>query len=146
MQELTIRTTVDVHATASEAWSLLGEGFGDWANWAPGIEQSTLQGPLQAGVLRVNKAPSLGTVTQELVVYEPAKRELAYEMREGLPPFLEKLRNDWVVEEVEGKARLRGVAVFGLRDAAAPKRPEIEAKMSAVLDGFAAAFKTALES
>lgn len=142
MIEMTIRTSVDIAATADATWRLFGEGFGEWATWAPGIDKSTLQGPLAQGVLRVNETPSLGTVTQELVRYEPKARALAYQVREGLPPFLDAMRNDWTIEPLEGsRCRLRGVAVFGLKDAMAPKKPQIEMKMTQVLDGFAAAVR-----
>lgn len=146
MIEMTIRTTVEIAAPVADAWRVFGEGFGDWDAWAPGIEESTLQGPLAEGVVRVNRAPSLGTVTQELVRYEPGARALAYEMREGLPPFLERLRNDWELESVDGdRCRLSGVALFGIRDAAAAKKPQIEQQMTQVLDGFGAAFRKTLE-
>lgn len=146
MIELTITTTTDLNASAADAWRIFGEGFGDWAAWAPGIEESNLQGPLAEGVIRVNRAPSLGTVTQELVRFDAGARSLAYEMREGLPPFLEQLRNDWVIEELDGgHSRLKGTALFGLRDAAADKKGGIEKQMTQVLRGFAAAFQARLE-
>ena len=146
MIELTIRTTVDIAAPASDAWTVFGEGFGDWDSWSPGIDESTLQGPLAQGVIRVNKAPSLGTVKQELVRFDRDSKSLAYEMIEGLPPFLERLRNDWTIEEVEGgRCRLEGVALFGLRDAAAPKKDAVEAQMTQVLEGFAAAFRNKIQ-
>ena len=146
MIELTITTTTDINASAADAWKVFGEGFGNWADWAPGIEESELQGPLAQGAIRVNKAPSLGTVTQELVRFDADERALAYEMREGLPPFLEQLRNDWVIEDLEdGRSRLKGTALFGLRDAAAEKKGGIEKQMSQVLDGFAAAFQAHLQ-
>jgi len=146
MTDLTIHTTIDIHASAAAAWRLFGEGFGDWAAWAPGIDKSTLEGPLAQGVFRTNEAPSLGTVRQELVRYEPAARALAYEMREGLPPFLTGLRNDWVIEELaDGRSRLTGEALFRLTEQAAPMAPKLEAQMGGVLQGFAAAFRAAME-
>ena len=147
MEEFTIKTTVEIAAEPAAAWKVFGEAFGDWASWAPGIEESTLQGPLAQGVVRVNKTPSLGTVSQELVRFEPEARALAYEMRDGLPPFLEQLRNDWTIEAVGSeRSRLSGVAHFKLKDAAAPKRDAIEQQMTQVLEGFAAAFRSTLEA
>ena len=147
MSTMTIRTVVDLNTSAADAWRLFGEGFGEWAAWAPGIEESTLEGPLAQGVIRVNRAPSLGTVRQALVRYEPEGRALAYDMIEGLPPFLTGLRNDWVIVATgEGTSRLEGDAVFTLRDEAEPKRPQLQAKMGAVLDSFAGAFRDAVEA
>lgn len=146
MIEMTIRTTVEINATATEAWALFGEGFGTWADWAPGIDKSTLQGPLAKGVLRINETPSLGTVTQELVHFEPAERSLSYEVRAGLPPFLDGMRNDWLIEPLGGgRSRLNGVALFQVKDAAAPKKPQLEVKMAQVLESFAANVRDTLE-
>lgn len=146
MTALTIRTTVNINASAEDAWRLLGEGFGDWAAWAPGIESSTLQGLLAEGVLRVNETPSLGTVTQKLVRFEPKAQALAYDMQAGLPPFLSSLRNDWEIEAVEaGGCRVLGVAQFVIADAAAPKKPQIEQQMTQVLEAFGNAIRSTLD-
>ncbi len=143
---LTIRTTVNINASAANAWRLLGEGFGDWATWAPGIEASTLQGPLAEGVLRINETPSLGTVTQKVVRFEPDEHTLAYDMQEGLPPFLSSLRNDWEIEALDdGRCRVIGVAQFGIADAAAPKKDQIEQQMTQTLEAFTRAIRTTLE-
>ena len=146
MTEMNITTTVEIDAPAATVWKLLGEGFGDWARWAPGIDSSTLQGPLEEGVLRINEAASLGTVTQKLVRFDPDALALAYEMIEGLPPFLTALRNDWVIAEVApGKSRLVGDAHFVLTEQAAPMKPKLEGKMGMVLEVFAQAAKGELE-
>lgn len=34
MTEMKIHTAVDIHASAADAWTLFGEGFGDWADWS----------------------------------------------------------------------------------------------------------------
>ena len=147
MIELTVRTDIEIDATADAGWKLLGEGFGEWDTWSPGIDKVTMKGPLAQGVIRVNETPSLGTVTQELVRFERAERALAYEVREGLPPFLRAMRNDWQIDPLgDGRSRLSGVAVFGLPDALAPKKAGIQAKMTEVLKQFCAAFQGAVES
>ena len=147
MSEMIIHTSIDLEAPAEEAWRLLGEGFGDWADWAPGIDRSTLEGPLAEGVMRVHEPPSLGTVRQELVRFDREGHALAYEMRAGLPPFFSRLRNDWVIEEVApGRCRLDGQALFELKDDAVPMKPKLEGKMGMVLEVFAKAFQEKLES
>lgn len=146
MSEMTIRTAVNVNATASDAWGLLGEGFGDWADWAPGLDSSRMDGPLEVGAIRVNKAESLGTVTQQLVSFDPDRRSLAYEMREGLPPFFEAVRNDWIIVELEaGKVRLQGEALFVLKDEAETMANQLKGKMGVTLEVFANAFRDKLE-
>ena len=147
MTEMNIHTTVDIAASADQAWALLGEGFGRWADWAPGIDSSALEGPLAEGVFRVNQTPSLGTVRQELVRFDRDAQALAYEMRSTLPPMFSRLRNDWTVEALgPDRCRLRGDALFVLTPAAAPMRPQLEGKMGIVLEVFANAFRDQLEA
>ena len=126
MSEFSITTTIDIHTHAAAAWTVFGEGFGTWAEWAPGIDKSTLQGPLAQGVVRKNETPSLGTVEQELVRFEPNARALAYEMR-TLPPMFTQLRNDWVIEDLGSeRCRLRGEARFVLAEQAEPMREQLK--------------------
>ncbi|MFT7622748.1 MAG: hypothetical protein ACI9WU_001923 [Myxococcota bacterium] len=146
MTEIMIRTSVDLAANADDAWRVFGEGFGEWAQWAPGIDKSTLQGPLVEGATRINETPTLGKVAQRLSRYQPDARALAYDMSSGLPPFLDSVHNDWSIEAVGADhCRLSGAARFVLKAAAAPKKPQIEVKMTQALDSFAAAFRETVE-
>ncbi len=146
MTTKTIQTAVTIDAAADAAWTLLGEGFADWADWAPGIDTSTLEGPLPLGVVRVNATPSLGTVRQELVRFDREGRALAYEMRAGLPPVFSSLRNDWVIEDLgEGRCRLAGDARFELKGEAVAMWPKLEGKMGMALEVFARSVREQLE-
>ena len=145
MSEFTIQTTIDIETAAEAAWTVFGEGFGTWAEWSPGIDSSTLQGPLAEGVLRTNETPSLGTVEQELVRYEPETRALSYEMR-TLPPMFTRIRNDWVITELApGRCQLQGEALFTLATQAEPMRDKLEGKMGVTLEVFAKAFRDHLQ-
>ena len=146
MNEMKISTSTPIAASAAEAWTLFGEGFGEWASWAPGIDASTLEGPLAEGVIRVNKTPSLGTVRQTLVRYTPEEKALAYEVSEGLPPFLQHMRNDWVIrEDGDGRCVLEGEALFLLTEQSVPMKPKLQGKMGMVLETFATAVRETLE-
>lgn len=146
MSDLTVHTAVDIAAPASEVWQLFGEGFADWADWAPGIDASSLEGPLAEGVVRVNQTASLGTVRQELVRFDREARALAYEMRSTLPPMFSAVRNDWTVAELEGGgSRLSGEAVFALREQAEPMRGKLAGKMGMALQVFAESVRTRVE-
>ena len=140
MSDFNIATTIDIEASAADAWAVFGEGFGSWADWAPGIDSSTLQGELAQGVMRTNETPSLGTVQQELVQYDPGERALAYEMC-TLPPMFTQLRNDWVIKETgPGKCQLVGDARFVVAEQAEPMKEELQGKMGMTLEVFANAF------
>ncbi len=146
MSEIKIHTSMEIAAPAGAAWQVFGEGFGDWASWSSGIRSSQLEGPLSQGVTRTNETTGLGTVRQELVVFAPASRTLAYEIRDGLPPFLRRVRNDWVIEPIgDVGCRLSGDAVFELAPDAAPMAPQIEGKMSGSLRTFAEEFRAHIE-
>ncbi|MFT4621853.1 MAG: hypothetical protein ACI8PZ_000505 [Myxococcota bacterium] len=147
MSEMTIRTTVDIDAPATEAWTVFGERFADWADWAPGIDSSTLEGPLAEGVIRVNETPSLGAVRQRLARFDPSNRALAYEMGAPLPPMFSSVRNDWTITELDaGRCRLEGEALFVLTERAAPMRPQLEGKMGVALEVFAASFRDRMQA
>ena len=130
---------------AATAWSTFGEGFASWADWAPGIDRSTLAGPLAQGVVRTNETASLGKVEQELVRFDPDGRALAYEMR-TLPPMFTHMRNDWVLEDLTGeRCRLVGEAVFEVAEQAEPMREKLEGKMGMTLEVFAKAFRDSVQ-
>lgn len=138
MSRFTVRTECQLPATAAAAWEVFGEGFAHWAAWAPGIDSSTLEGPLSEGVVRVNETPSLGTVRQALVRFDRSARALAYEMLPDLPPPFTAIRNDWAIEEVgPGQSKLVGEATFEIRDDAAPVQDKLAGKMGTTLEVFA---------
>lgn len=145
MTRFTIRTESALPTNAAAAWTVFGEGFGDWASWAPGIESSTLEGPLAQGVIRVNETPSLGTVRQTLAHYDPSARALAYTMLPELPPPFLAIRNDWTIEDAaDGTSKLVGEATFTIRDEAAPMLEKIRGKMGMTLEVFAESLRARL--
>ncbi|MCO4747162.1 MAG: SRPBCC family protein [Proteobacteria bacterium] len=147
MSEMTITTAVDINSHATEAWDLFGEGFADWANWAPGIDASKLEGELAEGVVRVNETASLGTVRQTLARFNRESRALAYEMTSELPPLFSKLRNDWeIVDLGDGRCRLQGRALFQLTEQAEPMRDKLQGKMGMTLEVFANAFRDTVQA
>ncbi len=138
MSRFTVRTESDLPASASAAWKVFGEGFGDWADWAPGIDASTLEGPLAEGVVRVNDTPSLGAVRQTLARFDRSARALTYEMLPELPPPFLRIRNAWVIEETgPDQSRLVGNATFEIRDEAVPMQDKLAGKMGMTLEVFA---------
>ncbi|MFN3199505.1 MAG: SRPBCC family protein [Bradymonadia bacterium] len=142
MSEMIIHTTVDINASAETAWAIFGEGFGEWADWAPGIDASALEGPLTKGCVRVNQTPSLGTVRQKLTRFDRGQQALTYEMSETLPPMFTHMRNDWEIEPLDAtRCRLVGKALFVLSEKSAPMRNALEGKMGSVLEGFSVAFR-----
>lgn len=138
---MNIETISGIDASASQAWSVFGDGFGDWAQWSGGIEKSTLGGPLAEGVMRTNDTRALGVVTQELTHFDAGSRSLTYEFKSGLPAFLRGARNEWIIEDLGSDcSRIVGHASFDVAWWARPLTPLLRRKMAASLQGFAAEF------
>ncbi|CAM2010116.1 SRPBCC family protein [Acanthopleuribacter pedis] len=102
--ELILKTPVVV--PAAEAWRLLGEAFGDVAEWTSFLKASSLDGPLREGVLRTC-APqkgfgpfSPGQVIERLVLFRPETMMFEYEVVTGLPGIVKSARNRWTIQAV----------------------------------------------
>ncbi len=135
---LNIDTTIDLEASASEAWKVFGEGFGTWDTWSDGIVSSSLNGPVAQGVTRTNDAKGFGMMSQELTEYDPDARALTYEIRTGMPAVIRTVRNAWTIEELgENRSRIVGRARFELTWWAIPLTPLLRKKMAGSLGTFA---------
>lgn len=99
-----LENEVHVKVPASQAWQLLGEEFGQIAQWAIPITASSLNGPVQVGTTRSCEISGFGpfqasTFTEELVHFDRASQSFRYEARTGLPPLMTHAENHWQVEE-----------------------------------------------
>ncbi|MBX2800856.1 MAG: SRPBCC family protein, partial [Myxococcales bacterium] len=70
-----MRRTIEMEASADQAWQVLGERFGDIAQWSSTLATSSLQGTLGVGATRVCQGTGFGPfppgeVTEELVEFD----------------------------------------------------------------------------
>ncbi len=143
---MNIDITNGINTSATQAWQVFGQGFGEWADWADGIQASSLDGPLTQGVTRTNDTTSLGVVTQKLTQFDENRRSLTYVFTSGLPPFLTAIRNEWTIEDLGAdRSQIVGHASFDLAWWALPLTPLLKLKMGGALRGFAAEFAAHVE-
>jgi hypothetical protein len=106
-----LKHEVHIAAPASEAWHVLGLGFGTICEWSATLASSELVGELGVGAARRCQgtgfgpfAPSL--VTEELTSFDPQGMRFRYVARTGLPGFLRHAENAWSIHPV-GSERCR---------------------------------------
>lgn len=99
-----LENALHVMVSAEQAWQLLGEEFGEIAEWATPITESSLDGPLETGATRRCRIQGFGpfqasVFTEELVLFDRAARSFRYEARSGLPPLMTHAQNHWTIHE-----------------------------------------------
>ena len=107
-----MRVEVTIDATPDQVWAVVGERFGDVAQWATPILTSRLlaaagaagdAGPVPAeGVARVCGIGGFGPfpageITERLTVFDRSARRLEYRAVHGLPRLMRSAVNRWSV-------------------------------------------------
>jgi len=98
-----IINTVNIDAPVNTAWQVLGEEFGEVSRWAEPVITSSLDGPLDQGVIRtcnikgVGPIPA-GEITELLSEFNRQKKVLTYVVKTGGPPFISHIQNRWILE------------------------------------------------
>jgi hypothetical protein len=98
-----IQESITIASSASQAWAILGEQFGDIGQWATPIQFSTLEGNPQVGAIRHCHIAAFGPVPagiikERLLEYNPKEMYLIYDAIEGMPKFIAKAQNHWSVK------------------------------------------------
>ncbi len=115
-----IETTLDIDAPASAVWHVLGEQFGDVAEWADSIQKSSLDRPLGKGAVRTCDLKAFGPVpagqiTEELTRFDRDSRSLTFVVRSGVPRFMRFVENAWTLEVLdERRSTVKSRATFHL--------------------------------
>lgn len=106
-----MRHEVHIDAPASEAWLVLGRGFGNICEWSGTLASSELVGELGVGASRRCQGTGFGpfpasVITEELTLFDPEAMTFSYVARTGLPGFLRHAENAWRVH-ADGPHRCR---------------------------------------
>lgn len=106
-----LRTEVELDVPASEAWRVLGEGFGSIGDWASGLRSSSLDRDVEVGALRTCELRAFGPfpsgrIIEELLEFDRDAMRFTYAPTSGMPPMFETAKNRWSVESV-GQDRCR---------------------------------------
>ncbi len=109
--EVTKQFTVDTDA--DELFVKLTTEFTEVGSWVSGIQSSgpnPKYAPVADGVAggRICEVDGFGTLDEQLVHYEPAKRTFAYTAEaEKIPGFVNDLKNQWTLQPVGGRTEVR---------------------------------------
>ena len=91
---------------AEQAWKIIGEQYGDAAQWTSVLEASSLIGELGVGAIRTCHSRAVGPfpasiVEERLTMFEPANYRLTYVAEKGLPGIFKKATNAWSIQPVD---------------------------------------------
>ncbi len=96
--------TLDLEATPTEIWALLGD-FAGLASWVPEVDHSSLASTEDSGVGAVRRVQLGATTVLERVVAWDPPTTLSYDL-EGLPPIVRLARTTWHVYPVDNASRV----------------------------------------
>lgn len=145
-------TQLELNTPARAAWTVLGERFGQIAEWTGSIETSRLIGELGVGAQRVcRSSQSFGPfpasiVTETLEEYDPAQMRFRYTAVEGIPAMFTRATNLWRIESL-GPSRCRLTSRAELRMAwwATPLAPLVRVMMRKPMQEFERELRGAVE-
>ena len=99
-------TSEVIGVSADKLWSVIGPGFGEVGSWTSSVEKSIgigksefVDAPCKERTCQVNIS-GFDQMTETLVNYDTTKRQLAYEVTEGVPGFVLLARNSWAIRSV----------------------------------------------
>jgi hypothetical protein len=132
-----MRAELVINAPAQDAWIVIGERFGEIAEWAPAITESVMDGPPAAGRVRTCQVAGFGPIAagvikERLTQFDPQARSLSYEAAAGMPRFIAGAVSRWSVHTGPGSAcTVRIHATLALRRVARPLSPALRGRMRA---------------
>src|SRR5215831_8394388 len=119
-----MRAELVIKAPAQDAWVVVGERFGEIAEWASAITESFMDGPPAAGRVRTCQVAGFGPIAagvikERLIEFNPQAGSLSYEAAAGMPWFIAGAVSRWSVHAGPGSAcTVRIRATLALRLAA----------------------------
>ena len=143
-----IQTILDIDAPASAVWQVLGEQFGEVAEWSTTIEKSSLDRPLGEGAVRTCDIKAFGPVpagqiTEELTRFDRSSRSLTFVVRSGIPGFMRFVENAWTVEALDdGRSRATSRARFDLAWWMVPLSPLLRMQLARGIRSFVGELET----
>ena len=144
--------SIEIEVSAEQAWQLVGEGFGDIAQWSSALEFSRLEGELAAGGMRVcRNAASFGPfkpseVREQLDVFTPNDMMLSYTAISGVPKMFKVAKNEWKVTKLDNtRCRIELSPELQLAGILNPLTPIVFKLIEKDLDAFLLELKNTLE-
>lgn len=104
MTTITKTSTTTIDAEADAVWQELDKNFLEIAEWAGGVNSSTVNPATPTGVNgspfggRICDVDGVGETDERITSYDADSRTLTYTVRaKGMPFFVEGLQNTWTV-------------------------------------------------
>lgn len=94
----------------ADVWQVLGPQYAEAYKWASGLYHSEGRGPAKLEGATCSKRTcetSLGKITEELETYDAANYRISYAVIEGFPSFVEKGVNNWKLEPMGDKTKVK---------------------------------------
>lgn len=141
-----IKTTIEINAPASAVWDVFGERFADVYKWAESILKSSIDGPLDRGVVRTCDVKGLGPITEELTHFDRESHSLTYSVTSGAPNLMKSIENAWSIEsQGDNRSKVTSQATFELKWWAFPLSPLMRISLSRTLRAFTEQLKQHVE-
>lgn len=147
-----ITTTIEINAPASAVWDVLGERFADVSEWAESILKSSINGPLERGVVRTCDIKAVGPVaagqiTEELTRFDRESHALTYNVTSGVPNIMKSIENAWSIESLgDNRCRTTSLITFELKWWALPLFPILHFSLSRTIRTFTEQLRKHVES
>jgi hypothetical protein len=147
-----IINTIKINAPVDSAWQVLGEEFGQISDWAAPVLASSLDRPLDEGVVRTCDIRATGPfpegrITETLSEFNRQKTTLTYVVKTGGPPFLSHLQNRWVLTANDAiTSTASSTVTYQLKWWALPFSPFIAALMKKAIKPTYTQFRDAVQA
>jgi len=104
-----MRAELVINAPAQDAWVVVGERFGEIAEWASAITESVMDGPPAVGRVRTSQVAGFGpigagVIKERLIQFDPQARSLSYEAAAGMPWLIASAVSHWSVRAGPGRS------------------------------------------
>jgi uncharacterized protein YndB with AHSA1/START domain len=100
---------IDIEASATAVWEVIGPGFADIGSWASAIPHSAATADGRGRVCTVSGVPGIDQVVEQIIANDHDARTLTY-LAQGMPAFVTEARNQWRIEPL-GPQRTRATFV-----------------------------------
>ncbi|MEE8381572.1 MAG: SRPBCC family protein [Thermodesulfobacteriota bacterium] len=147
-----IQTILEINAPASAVWKVFGEGFADVSNYAESITKSSINGPLESGVIRTCDIKAFGPVaagqiTEKLTHFDRTSHALTFAVLTGAPNIMKSIENAWTIEALgDNRSKVTSLATFGLKWWALPLSPLLRFQLSRGIRDFMKQLKAYVEA
>lgn len=108
-----------IHVPAEALWELIGPGFIDVYKWSSNVDHaegkgtSEFEGAVCSERFCDVNVKGFNKISEKLTKYDEKKRNLAYEVHEGMPGFITRAANEWTVIPISvNQSKLRMQATF----------------------------------